>query len=349
MRSPSARTVSPRRSGSTAESSSSTCAPEPCETATGGPTGRPELGAVQPGRQDRRLDEPRQDGDSLGRRVGDTPRDAARALELRSAARLQPRRGDALHGESRRHGDRLGSQRATAGSGVAFTFTNDRRFSATGFDGHPGSFSPDGRLIAVGLKEQGIALWDASDSSRSRRPCSQTGGEVKSLAFSPDGQTLAAVTAGGSLTLWDVDSRSRLQGPFTVATARPGRQLQPRRRNTRNGRHRRRREILGRRNRSRSRRDRSRWGLRGPSPSALTGRSSRSANLRREAPEVWDVAKRSLVASMEGGDKNEDATVALSPDGRMLAVGGFGRVVRLWDVQTPEARPRARPGRRGRV
>ena len=51
------------------------------------------------------------DRDSLGRRDGGTPRDAARALELRSAARLQPRRGDALHGESRRHRDRLGSDR----------------------------------------------------------------------------------------------------------------------------------------------------------------------------------------------------------------------------------------------
>ncbi len=69
----------------------------------------PELGALQPGRQDGRVDEPRQDGDSLGRRVGDTPRDAARPLELRAAAGLQPRRGDALHGESRRHRDRLGS------------------------------------------------------------------------------------------------------------------------------------------------------------------------------------------------------------------------------------------------
>ena len=69
----------------------------------------PELAALQPGRQDGRVDEPRQDGDSLGRRVGDTPRDAARPLELRAAAGLQSRRGDALHGESRRHGDRLGS------------------------------------------------------------------------------------------------------------------------------------------------------------------------------------------------------------------------------------------------
>ena len=57
--------------------------------------------------------------------------------------------------------------------GRPFTFTNDRRFSTTGFDGHPGEFSPDGGLIAVGLKEQGIALWDATDSSRSAGPCSQ--------------------------------------------------------------------------------------------------------------------------------------------------------------------------------
>ena len=99
--------------------------------------------------------------------------------------------------------------------GRPFTFTNDRRFSATGFDGHPGEFSPDGGLIAVGLKEQGIALWDAQLEPVAE-PLLATGGEVKSLAFSPDGQTLAAVTAGGSLTLWDVDSRSRLQGPRGV-------------------------------------------------------------------------------------------------------------------------------------
>ena len=102
------------------------------------------------------------------------------------------------------------------GLGRPFTFTHDRAFSAAGYDGHPGEFSPDGRLIAVGLKEQGIALWDARELTPVGPPLLETGGEVKTLAFSPDGRTLAAVTGGGSLTLWDVGSRSLLHGPLSA-------------------------------------------------------------------------------------------------------------------------------------
>ena len=78
--------------------------------------------------------------------------------------------------------------------GRPFTFTDDQTFSRTGYDGHPGKLSPSGRLIAVGLKERGIALWDARKLTPVGAPLLETGGEVKSLAFSPDGQTLAAVT-----------------------------------------------------------------------------------------------------------------------------------------------------------
>ena len=56
--------------------------------------GEPELGGLQPGQHHGRGDEPRQDGNSLGRRVGDTARDTAWPLELRATARLQSRRGD---------------------------------------------------------------------------------------------------------------------------------------------------------------------------------------------------------------------------------------------------------------
>ena len=52
-------------------------------------------------------------------------------------------------------------------------------------------------MIAVGLKEQGVALWDARELTRLGAPLLDTGGEVKTLDFSPDGETLAVVTADG--------------------------------------------------------------------------------------------------------------------------------------------------------
>ena len=138
--------------------------------------------------------------------------------------------------------------------GRPFTFTHDRTFSTTGYDGHPGRFSPDGRLIAVGLKERGIALWDARELTPVGAPLLETGGEVKSLAFSPDGRTLAAVTDGAcsrsGMSVRDRGSTGRsTRGPVMGARRR----LQPGRRDTRDGEQRPRRETLGRGNRSQSR------------------------------------------------------------------------------------------------
>ena len=168
-----------------------------------------------------------------------------------SAAGLQPRREDALHGESRRHRDRLGSQRATAGSGGP-SRSRTTEGSATGYDGHPGKFSPDGRLIAVGLKERGIALWDARELTPVGAPLLETGGEVKTLAFTPDGRTLAAVTEAGMADA--LGCRFAIAAPWAAqrglddvgvsrASARTGR-CSPRPASDR-------REALGRRDRSR--------------------------------------------------------------------------------------------------
>ena len=217
--------------------------------------------------------------------------------------------------------------------GRPFTFTHDRDFSRTGYDGHPGRLSPDGRLIAVGLKEQGIALWDARKLTPVGAPLLGTDGEVKSLDFSPDGRTLAAVTET-MLTLWDVGSRSRLREPLyagypsivlavgfspdgaTIVTASSDRGLKF-------------------------------W-------DAATGDSltdpglgggasdvafSADGALIATSPnngggEVWDVATATSIGTFDGAPGNEDSSVALSPDGRFLAVGGFGRVVRLWNVRT---------------
>ena len=50
-----------------------------------------------------------------------------------------------------------------AGSGAASRSRMSATADPSGFDGHPGSFSPDGRLLALGLNGEGIRLWDANE------------------------------------------------------------------------------------------------------------------------------------------------------------------------------------------
>jgi WD40 repeat protein len=220
--------------------------------------------------------------------------------------------------------------------GRPFEFTHDRTIPG-GYDGHPGEFSPDGRLIAVGLKERGVQLWDAGELTPVGAPLLDTYGEVKALAFSPDGRTLAAATADGALTLWDVGSRSPLHelprhvgegfllvgvgfssdGATLVTSGEFGVALW----------------------------DVATGASRGEIASERAHDLAFSADLATIAfarpdiggAEVWDLASRTSIATVDGTPApDNDVSVALSPDGRMLAVGGFGRIVRLWDVRTGE-------------
>ena len=219
--------------------------------------------------------------------------------------------------------------------GRPFTFTHDRTFSTTGYDGHPGRFSPDGRLIAVGLKEQGIALWDARELDAGRGAPARDGrrGQVARLltgranacgrdrrrhAHALGCRLAIAAPAGRSTrgTRLCVLAVGFSPDGATLATAS---------------------SDLGLRFWDAATGD----SLDGPglgagaSDVAFSADGAMIASVReaREAAEVWDAATRTSIATFDGTPDTE-TSVALSPDGHFLAVGGFGRVVRVWDVRT---------------
>jgi len=76
------------------------------------------------------------------------------------------------------------------------------------------AFSPDGRLVASGSKDQSIKLWSAI-AGRALVTIDGRSGTVWSVAFSPDGSILASGGMDHSVRLWDVATgrlRVTLQG-----------------------------------------------------------------------------------------------------------------------------------------
>jgi WD40 repeat protein/tRNA A-37 threonylcarbamoyl transferase component Bud32 len=221
--------------------------------------------------------------------------------------------------------------------GRPFRFTHDRAYDPE-LDRHPGRFSPDGRLIAVGLKEEGIRLWDATALSPAGPPLLETGGEVKALAFSPDGQTLAAVTSSGMATLWDVESRSLRRGPFRVGSFAVGVSF----------------SADGTTLASAGPDGVKLWdvatgavrGSLGDGSSADDVAFSPTEPLVAFVPtageggrnaEIWDLAERSRIATLQvnaGARVGRAYALAFSPDGRTLAIAGDDPLVHLWDVKS---------------
>ena len=102
--------------------------------------------------------------------------------------------------------------RATAGSAAVHVHARPDVLRA-GYDGHPGEFSPDGRLIAVGLKGQGVALWDALELMPVGAAPSRDGRRGQGARLLTGwASACGGDPTGGALTLWDVGSRSRIPG-----------------------------------------------------------------------------------------------------------------------------------------
>ncbi len=68
--------------------------------------------------------------------------------------------------------------------------------------------SPDGTLVASGLWEGKVVLWDARTGAEVRQLIGHQG-QVTALAFSPDGKQLASGSADTTILLWDTGNRRK--------------------------------------------------------------------------------------------------------------------------------------------
>ena len=75
------------------------------------------------------------------------------------------------------------------------------------------AISPDGKILATGIRDNAIKLWNVS-TGQLIHTLTGHAGEVHSVAFSPDGKTLASASQDGTIKLWDV-STGKLTSTFT--------------------------------------------------------------------------------------------------------------------------------------
>ncbi len=203
------------------------------------------------------------------------------------------------------------------------------------------AFSPDGSLLAIGLYDGRVKLWNTR-SLNSRLIVVTPGSTVKSVAFAPDQSVLVTGSADASIRLWNLpagEQRTSLQrhtasiiglkfssdGRILASSDTAGRVVFW---DWRAG-----RQLTAWHPESRALRPHSFQLVQlalGP-----VGKS-RAVIARGYQITLWDVASGKCTATLYDGTRLF-ISMAMSADGKLLAAGGFGGVM-VWDLDTQQRR-----------
>jgi WD40 repeat protein len=193
------------------------------------------------------------------------------------------------------------------------------------------SFSPNGKLLAIGDTNGEIRLWQVQNA---KQILSLRGHEswVWSVSFSPDGQTLASSSQDCTAKLWDVRTGQCLRtlsgGDYVIRSV----ELSPDGQTLASGHGDATVRLwdvsTGACLKTLQGHDRGVWSV-GFSPNGqmlASGSDDRTVKL-------WDVSTGACVTTLSG-HTSWVWFVKFSPNGRMLASGSDDRTVKLWDVST---------------
>jgi WD40 repeat protein len=161
------------------------------------------------------------------------------------------------------------------------------------------AFSPDGTLFASGSNDNTVKIWDVA-SRRELRTLTGHADHVLAIRFSRDGRLLASLGYDKSVRVWDVQSGQSL---LTI--------------NAENGTF---RAIC----------------FTPDSRSLLTANGTDSGGGGDSLIRVWDVASGKAGATFDPGEVM--TALALSSDGKTLAMGSIGGAVKLWDMSAGKER-----------
>jgi WD40 repeat protein len=197
------------------------------------------------------------------------------------------------------------------------------------------AWSPKGKILASGSKDNGIRLWDVVTRHSLGPPLTGHAGTVRSVAWSPDGKTLASGSDDNTVILWDVTTHQPIGSPLTghagtvwsIAWSPDGKTL-----------------ASGSGDNSVRLWDVVTRQLLGPplighagtvwsvawSPDGKTLASGSGDNSIR----LWDVVTHQSLGAQLVGHTDTVQSVAWGPDGMTLASGSKDHSLRLWDTTT---------------